>query len=363
MDNDDKIVKAVSDFLEAIKPKRDKVMAMFLGIAIGDALGMPVETLTAEQIAKKYGRITDYIQPDENTWFTGWPAGRWTDDTQLTIAIAESLIAKGVIDLDDMAKRQIQAMHECDVGWGGSTKKSLQRIETGVNRLESGNPLGAGNGIPMKVAPLAVYYNLPGTNFYEDASIYPISELALMTHKSDMAIMSGIAQVLTLMHCLEFNPNKWQFLFKPGFGIQLYLLEAIVEKLYETTLPFSRLDKDIVRRLGALQKNTVGCYDWDKLKKMTPGQTADFFGGATCFVYNSLPFTYAMFLKNPWSIETLYDTVNAGGDTDTNGSMVGALLGALNGMQIFPQHLIDSLWQKDVVISVAERFCDKFELN
>jgi ADP-ribosylglycohydrolase len=52
--------------------------------------------------------------------------------------------------------------------------------------------------------------------------------------------------------------------------------------------------------------------------------------------------------------------VNAGGDTDTNGAMLGALLGALNGTQVFPQHLIDGLVNKDNVINTADRLCDVF---
>lgn len=65
---------------------------------------------------------------------------------------------------------------------------------------------------------------------------------------------------------------------------------------------------------------------------------------------DSLPATWAFFLQNPYHIRTLYDVVNAGGDTDSNGAMVGALLGALNGMSIFPQCLIDGLWQKERIV-------------
>mgnify|MGYP001607376832 FL=1 len=99
------------------------------------------------------------------------------------------------------------------------------------------------------------------------------------------------------------------------------------------------------------------------IRLITNQEIIDTFGGGTCYVYNSLPFTYAFFFRNPTSIETLYDVVNSGGDTDTNGSMCGALLGALNGTAIFPQHLVDGLVGKEKILDVAERFCDAFNIS
>ena len=84
------------------------------------------------------------------------------------------------------------------------------------------------------------------------------------------------------------------------------------------------------------------------------------FGGGSCYCYNSVPFTYGFFLQNPHSVESLYDVINAGGDTDSNGSMLGALLGALHGTSIFPQHLIDGLVEREKVLEVAQRFAEKF---
>ncbi len=100
-----------------------------------------------------------------------------------------------------------------------------------------------------------------------------------------------------------------------------------------------------------------------EFRESSPEQIASHYDGASCYVLNSQPFSFAMFLRNPYSIETLFDTVNAGGDTDTNGSMVASLLGALNGTKIFPQHLIEGLWQKDRILKVAHDFCDRFEID
>lgn len=334
--------------------KRDKVVAMFLGVAIGDALGTPAEMMTAARIETLFGRITSYIAPQNHEFFPkDWPAGRWTDDTQLTLAIAESLIAVGTIDLSDIAQRSIAVMNECSFGWGGSTKESLHRIEAGVPLLKAGNPKGAGNGVAMKTASLAAYLAAPQT---DKAIAEAVAELALMTHQTDMAVISGFVQMHALSFCLNCVDKERPFSAELLLQYVLRYGKAVKAMLREKKYQVTYLPEDFLGRFAALM-----CL-FEEFSLMTPVKLAECYGGADCYVYNSLPFTIAMFLRQPFSIETLYDTVNAGGDTDTNGSMVGALLGALNGIKIFPQHLINGLWQKDKVLRVTNDFCDRFKI-
>src|SRR3990172_11810807 len=141
---------------------REKIRGMFLGIAIGDALGMPVETLTADVIAKRFGRIMNYLRPEGHKWYNGRDAGTWTDDTQLSLAVAESLIANGKIDMDDLAARHVAALPTAkQFGWGRSTRKSVTRLSQGVHWSESGKSnepnQGMGNGVAMKVAPIGAW--------------------------------------------------------------------------------------------------------------------------------------------------------------------------------------------------------------
>lgn len=333
----------------------DKVIGMFLGVPIGDALGMPVETLTAQQIAEKYGRITDYIEPKEHIWYDGWPAGRWTDDTQLTIALAESIIANGKIYLPDMAARQIRAMEECSIGWGKSTKESLIRIKNNENLFQSGNLQGAGNGVAMKIAPIAAFFLATTGLAGLAAQTKDIIELTIMTHRTKMAIISAFAQILAVMQCLrmpaDLDPQKKIF----------DLISTLVqtdEWIKQSGYQVGADNHDLLWRLLTLEAAAL-----ERFSVLSLSQKAACFDGATCYVYNSLPFSLGMFFCDPHSIETLYDTINAGGDTDTNGSIVGALLGALNGVKIFPQHLIDGLWRKDEIIDCAQRFCQRFQIK
>ncbi len=316
---------------------------MFLGTAIGDALFMPFETWTREEIAN-HGPISDYITPDGHKWFNGRDAGTWTDDTQLSLVVAESLIAKGRIDMDDMAKRHADSMREeGDLGFGGSTRDAIKRIAEGTHWSESGkttNPKrGGGNGVAMKIAPIAAYIATLNENRFND-----VANFTTMTHDSPIAIESAVAQVLAIKYCL--NHDKYDF----SVNDFIQEFKNNLEYTYRTGHTNVLLEHLLMFRHLPLEKMS----DEDFIKM---------FNGGGCYVGDSLPFSYAFFLKDPTSIGSLYAVGHAGGDTDTNASMVGGLLGALNGTSIFNDHLIQGLWQKERIIDTAERFCEKFKIN
>jgi ADP-ribosylglycohydrolase len=73
-----------------------------------------------------------------------------------------------------------------------------------------------------------------------------------------------------------------------------------------------------------------------------------------------LPFTYAFLVRNPGNIEELYECASAGGDTDSNASMLGALQGALHGTSFFPKALVDGLDRKNEIIKLADSFSERF---
>jgi len=339
---------------------RDKIIGMFLGVAIGDALGMPVETFTFNRIEKDYGRIMTYLPPPAtHKWYGGkLEAGMWTDDTQLTLAIAKSLTEKGDIDFDDIAAKHVLAMNDTTIGWGRSTLESVKRIESGVHWSKSGNPGGAGNGVAMKIAPIGAYMVTLIDEIYRNHSerrefsqmlnmchgyvFDKINIIAKMTHNSALGCVSGVKWSFLIFGCL----HQWS---EESFlkNIQLKRREEVADSGYN----------EMAGKLEYISNNL------QELRSLSSEKLAQRFGDASCYVVNSLPFSFACFIRNPRSIEALYDAVNAGGDTDSNASMVGGLLGAFNGADIFPQHLIDGLWRKDEILQVANDFCDKFEIR
>ncbi|MCK9459535.1 MAG: ADP-ribosylglycohydrolase family protein [Proteobacteria bacterium] len=317
---------------------------MFLGATIGDGLGMPVETFTPEKIKEKYGitRVTEYLVPTGHKWFDGRQAGTTTDDAQLTLAVAEGLIESG-FDMNAQARKHVEAFQITTAGWGRTTKTAIRNLQNGAGWQTSGVN-GVGNGVAMKIAPVGAYLRAMSdmTKTKEEKSLWLqsgfefVRNLTLMTHRSRNVLCSTVGMVVAFYKCLEDDCDVDAL---PGYILKM-------SKAAKGWITGGEEDDDVVERLALLSKH--GEYDAEKL-------IAEF-GGGSCYCYNSIPFALMFFLNNPRSIDALYDVVSAGGDADTNGSMVGALLGALNGEEIFPKHLVDGLDGKDHILEVADLF-------
>lgn len=330
--------------------QQDKVRGAFLGLAIGDALGKPVETFKYEKIVDLHGRVDKYLSNSGHKWFDGHMEGTWTDDTQLSLAIARAMIRAGDFDLDAIAEEQVKEFKANVKGWGGSTREALARIAAGTHWSESGKTdkprRGTGNGICMKVAPIGIHMALKNPTCQKkqwEESVSKLVKLSTMTHYTSMAITSGLAHAFATFKCFTSEPKTFD---RQSF-VKCVCGAGMMGRQY---LPSTLTEDDISNRFAKLENYEL--YTGEKI--------IEDFGGGSCYVYDSLPFTYLWFLKNPDNIESLYDCVTAGGDTDTNGSMLGTLLGALHGTGVFPQYLVDGLDQKDMIIELADQFYEKF---
>lgn len=326
---------------------QDKVRGNFLGVAIGDALGKPVETLAAAFIAEKFGRVTDYISNSSHKWFAEDQAGTTTDDWQLTKAVARAMTDAGKFDLDEIALEHTKEFAISVRGWGGSTRESIANIAQGVHWKDASKTdkanRGTGNGICMKASPAGLFMALtnPGCdNPPWDEHITNIANLAIMTHRTSLAITSGLAHAFATFKCFTSTPENFD---KKSFCKMLNGATQLGRQFLPETI-----QDDLQTRFNQLEND------------LADDEIIRDFGGGSCYVYDSLPFTYAFFLKNHNSIESLYDCVSAGGDTDSNGSMLAGLLGALHGTKIFPDHLVDGLKEKDEVLAVADEFYERF---
>lgn len=334
---------------------QDKVRAMFYGGYMGDAAGMPVETWTAERITETYGRVTKFLVPDGHKWFDGHPAGCPTDDWQLMSATAEALMLSDGLNMDIQANFHIQAFQESTNGWGRSTRESVRRLINGSNWQDSGQPMGVGNGVAMKIAPLGAYAAAKPDQFNECRDF--ARHYALMTHKTPLAVVSGLAHMRGIFYCLT----------RDEFPLKEFINCIPLEEKIAQWEGWEENDKRFRYSDGSVKPNHKANLS-DRMQKLIDHKDYDIarivneFGGGSCYVYNSLPFTYMFFLKNPNSIQSFYDVINAGGDTDTNASMLGSLLGALNGMEVFPEKLVSSIpdeYRKQIE-DLSSRFIEAF---
>ena len=129
----------------------NRVLGSLVGHAVGDALGATVEFMSQQEIAETHGVHREMIG---GGWLDLEP-GQVTDDTEMMLCLAESLVDRnGIVDLKDMAER-LRAWYEDDpVDVGHTVRAGLHRYcRTGELERPSGDQQ-AGNGALMRVLPM-----------------------------------------------------------------------------------------------------------------------------------------------------------------------------------------------------------------
>ena len=135
---------------------------VLLGIACGDALGRPVEFQQTATIQRRHGRVTDMLSSGTH----GQPAGTITDDTEMALCIARSLVESGQFDPNDVTDRFAEWYQSEPFDIGILTSTVLRRLrdgdawdEAGIdewNHLPEGS--NAGNGSVMRCAPYGIAF-------------------------------------------------------------------------------------------------------------------------------------------------------------------------------------------------------------
>jgi len=315
---------------------KDKVRGAILGTAIGDALGMPAEGKSPETIRELYGTMNIYKAPKSKKgkpFHHNLDRGMWTDDTQLMMAIAQSLIHKKAIDFDDIAKNHVIAFNE-KRGWGKATMYSVQRIADGVPWWNSYEIDAAGNGPPMKIAPIGVLFGLEYINQFEMVNV--VTNISRMTHEDSRATISAIAQChlikTAMMYC------------HIGLRAEIYHLHNIIRDLERSFGYRGARFSTVFERAIKMAEN--GESDADIRNEIKAGP----------FVLESFPFMCALVYKYfAHPDKCLERIINQGGDADTTGSMAGVLLGAAHGYSRFPLRWKRSLEDRKKLLATADR--------
>lgn len=175
--------------------EKDRAEATLYGLALGDALGMPSQTLTRHEIREYYGTIAGFVAP-----FAGHPvsdglgAAQVTDDTEQTILLARRLIdCPGAFDARGWAQDlleweiDVQARGLLDL-LGPSSKAALQAIRRGVSPAEAGKS-GTTNGAAMRVAPVGIM--VPAGDIQR--LVCAVEETCRVTHNTGEAIAAASA--------------------------------------------------------------------------------------------------------------------------------------------------------------------------
>ncbi|MCB2191775.1 MAG: ADP-ribosylglycohydrolase family protein [Deltaproteobacteria bacterium] len=299
-----------------------------LGCMCGDALGMPVEGWSAAQIEQAHGRL-DAMLPGR------LPAGSYTDDSQMMIAILQTLAHRGGLDPAYLARRFL-TLYEPIRGYGG-------RINSLMHRLAAGTPWNQvatdswGNGGAMRVGVLGVF-------FAEDEEACMEAALAQcrITHTHPRGLAGAAAQALAVRLAAKLGATSEEPQAAQFVGYIATKIEAI--------------DQHLAQRLRAMPPLLRGDEE---------AARADLTGTYACDVSaaEAVPPALGAFLAAESFEQAVVLAVGLGGDTDTIGAMTGAMAGAYWGLEALPDSWLDALENqplgKDHVLEMCRHICDE----
>jgi len=340
----------------------NKTRGLLIGIAIGDAKGLAFEGFSREQILEWEEATKEIYSKPKPPDYKDVHPGQWSDDTQLSIAIVKSLIDAGKFDLTAIAKAHVEALKETTLGWGRGTKAAVERLANGVPPSESGSKEAAGNGVVMKLAPLAFYYScLSETAVSTEEKLKNVEALARMTHNNAMSVATACFYVTVVerlfrdahRNVITADRGEYTDILSTPAGRRKFLSECIpVAKEMEHR--FDQKEHLFSKRLEQLLLSFDDLTD-DTLISLSRGGRG--------FVVDSLTMVFGILVQQKPSFSSVLKAATIGGDTDSNAAMIGGILGGMRGVTLFPPEYIQHLHQANDILALAEYFCGSIMAN
>jgi ADP-ribosyl-[dinitrogen reductase] hydrolase len=315
---------------EEINKMKNRIESGLFGLAVGDALGVPVEFqsrayLKQNPVTEMFGFGTHYQ-----------PIGTWSDDSSLAFCLAESLCSG--YDLNDIARNfvkwysaELWTPHGQVFDIGIATRNAILNIAKGHQPdlcggfSESDN----GNGSLMRILPLAFY--LQKENNIE--VIYQkVKEVSSITHAHFRSVFSCF---IYMVYCLEILKDKDKF--EAYKNTQLVLSKFLEDK------SFNPVEIGLFDRI---LKNDISKYNENEIH-------------SSGYVLHSLEASIWCFLNSNSYEETVLKAVNLGQDTDTTGAIAGGLAGIYYGIENIPQKWIENLVRTNDIKELAQHLSNK----
>lgn len=310
-----------------------------LGVAIGDALGVPFEFKSREELQRFPAK--DMIAYGTHRQ----PLGTWSDDASLTFCLAESLCKS--YDLADIARNFVRWKRQnywaargevFDIGI--TTSQAISRLQTllekedfqAIAELKNTEIVSEnGNGSLMRILPLL--YLCQGKKIAEQYEY--IREVSALTHRHSRASMACLiylrfAQALcTGLSKAEAYPQVQQE------------IKAFWEEIQYSTAESTHFQRLILADISTLSYKEIPS------------------GG---YVIESMEAAFFCFLKENTFENTLLAAVNLGLDTDTNAAIAGGLAGIYYGRENMPSYWMSCLARQEDILDLLERLEAKYIL-
>jgi ADP-ribosylglycohydrolase len=291
-----------------------------LGLAVGDALGYPAEFHTRARILEDIGpRGVEGFFPGD---------GRYSDDTQLSLVVAEALVAAGTNDVDslmrEMARRFIawSTSPENDRAPGATTLAGCKRLAEGVDWHEAGLPESKDAGSAVRVAPIGLVC------WRDPARAVELARASSrLTHRHEAAIEGAAAAALLVSLAMRKRPPE-------------EMHRAVLEECGSRSPDLARRLRQVPDFLDtdaavALSRHGLG-----------EGWVAEEVVACALYCFWRSPEDYRA---------TVLTAVNGNGDSDAIGCIAGGISGAFNGLDAIPHAWRAGIENADALLSVADR--------
>ncbi|MFN3359683.1 MAG: ADP-ribosylglycohydrolase family protein [Pseudomonas sp.] len=309
-----------------------RALGAFYGLALGDALGMPTQSLSREQVQQRFGAITALEKADANQPIApNMPAGSITDDTEQAILVGQLLVeGQGRIEPAVLAQRLIdweatmRAKGSQDL-LGPSTKRAIDMILAGHTPQESGR-YGSTNGAAMRITPVGIAVDVSDPAQFIQAVI----QACQVTHNTTLGISSAAAVAAVVSAGIN----------GADLGEALNIGTQIAQQAegHGHWVAGGRISTRI---------------SWARTLSVGSGDTALFADllyeliGTSVASQESVVVSFALAQQvavgDMNAFQALCLAASLGGDTDTIAAMLGAMLGACFGMQCWPAAMIEQV--------------------
>jgi poly(ADP-ribose) glycohydrolase ARH3 len=296
---------------------RDRARGALLGTFVGDALGMPFEGVAPGAIP----RAVEMVKARRGR-------GTYTDDTQMMIALAESLIERSRVEEEHLA-RAFQEAYDPERGYGGGTRRVFELWATGTPVADAAGQVFAGrgsrgNGAAMRIAPVAVCFRDEPSRLRAEAA-----SSARVTHAHPVGVDGAVVQAAAIGAALRDDD----------------ILEAarVAARTGEMRTALEDVGVLLAERRGAREVHA------------RLGSSSDAGESVCAAIYSAL--------AHPAFEAAVRFAVRLGGDTDTVAAMSGAIAGARNGVQSIPPRWLDALEDGERGRSHVERLAARLAVS
>ena len=306
----------------------DRILGALIGAAAGDAMGAATEGRSHGKILRDFGGpVTDFLAPPNDTFGAGSAPGQVTDDFSSAYFLAQSITSRGgVIDRAAIEAALIDwSQHPAffDRFAGPTTRAAIRRM-TGDTKSQdkyAGFPARqATNGSAMRISPVGMLY--PGC---PEEAVRAAVTVTRITHDNVPAISGACAVAAAVSAALSPEADLYRVLQAAIFGAEEgeRLSRDTSADVATPSVP-ERLRRAIAIGLGEGTRA-------EKSRRLSDEI------GAGLHVAEAVPAAIGLVAANPGNpVSAIIEAANIGYDTDTVGTMVGAISGALSGAEAFP---------------------------